>query len=381
MVDQLKDTSERLIVCLVADESVSERIPSALRYLQIGLIDEAVDVILVVPRDDRSDTLATGPTTLLTYHAHGWPLANWSRRQITELVVQKAQSLKPTAPVLVHGLSTGCALLAADIATALDGQLVMSLWSGGEAGENAVIRIIDHIATILTPSNTVARAVAGRIPVQRPVEIVPLGVPVAAESSAFGADDRSPTIVFAGALREDMGIEAMLRAAKRAMQKFPNLLVFLVGKGPAETALRHVATELGIAAQVVFTGRLEYLRRAIEAADVFCLPSAREPFREELLHAMACGLAIIAVDGNPYDVLEHDRTALLHADSSEDALTEHLLRLLSDHQEARRLGAAARAQAITRNSVAKMVAGHTRIYRALARRDRTFTLSPAGKGV
>ncbi|RIK67872.1 MAG: hypothetical protein DCC65_05210 [Planctomycetota bacterium] len=372
--------AQRQVVCLVTDETATDRIPSALRYLQIGLIDENIEVLLVAPRDERSDSVATGPTTLITYRRPAWPLETWSRHRITEIVVEKAQSLKPPTPLLVHSLSSSCAPLAAGIAAALEGQLIMTVWSPSDASLPQLQQSVDRAALLIAPSAAVARGIHGRLPVQRPVEVVPLGVPVASGAAAFRSDDRSPTLLFAGTINDDEGIESMLRAARIVMQKHPNLLVFLVGKGPGEIAVRHLATSLGIEDQVIFTGRLEYLRRALEAADIFCLPSAAEPFREEILHAMACGLAITAVEASPYDGLEHGRTALLYREGADDALADHLLTLLDGHEQGRQLAAGARAHAISQNSVARMVAGHTRIYRQLDRRERTFSIAAGGGG-
>lgn len=379
MNPNLSDTAQRMAACIVADESAIDRLPTALRSLQIGLIDELVDLLLVVPDEDRCRRLATGPTQIITYKPHLWPLAGMARRRIAAQVLEKAQSLKPATPILVHGLSARAGPLAAEIAAATEGSLLISLWSASETSSVASLSSATGPATMIAPSEVLAAAIRTRLPADRRIDVIPLGAPAASAPSAFRDPDRAATLVIAGALHADQGIEAVLRAAKLAMQRHPNLLVFVMGRGPGEPALRHVAEDLEIDQQVIFTGRLEYLRSALEAADIFCLPSAAAPHREELIHAMAAGLAILAPQRSPYDHLVNEETALLFSEDDELTLSTCLLRLLDNPSTARRLAAAAQAAARQHLSVPVMVEGHARIYRRLDRRERTFTLAQSEK--
>lgn len=370
-----KKRSQRMVVCLVADESVADHLPSTLRSLQIGLIDELIDLLLVVPEDDRCQTLAAGPTQVVTYKHHVWPLAGMARKRISALVAERAQALKPPTPMLVHSLTANSRPLAGEIATVSEGPLIQSLWSAADASASHLTSPMTGVAALLAPCDAIAQAIRPRLPADRAVEVVPLGVTCNAQPAVFKDAERAPTLVLAGELYEDAGIEAVLRAAKRAMQRHPNLLVFLFGRGPGEAGLRHVVAGLDIDQQVIFTGRLEYLRTALEAADVYCLPGAAAPHREEMIHAMAAGLAIIAPHRSPYDGLEDEKNALLFSESDEDALATALLRLLDDRETAHRLGAEAQATARQLYSVPRMIEGHARIYRRLDRRERTFTLA------
>ena len=78
---------------------------------------------------------------------------------------------------------------------------------------------------------------------------------------------------------------------------------------------------------------------AVRRGDVFVLPSRATRTTELPLAAMAAGLAIVAPADSVLDFLIHDQTALLYPQHDEDALTEHLQRLVDDPEAARRLAA------------------------------------------
>ena len=75
----------------------------------------------------------------------------------------------------------------------------------------------------------------------------------------------------------------------------------MVGGGEDEKALRHLATKLNCAQQVIFEGDLREARAHYFNCDIIAHPSRWEGCSYALLEAMAAGRAIIASDagGNP----------------------------------------------------------------------------------
>ena len=84
-------------------------------------------------------------------------------------------------------------------------------------------------------------------------------------------------------------------------------------------------------------------------ADVFVLPSIREPYGTVYGEAMAAGLPVVGWRaGNLPYLAEHQREGLVLVPGDLPGLTRALARLADDEPLRRRLGAAARRRALAR---------------------------------
>jgi glycosyltransferase involved in cell wall biosynthesis len=137
-------------------------------------------------------------------------------------------------------------------------------------------------------------------------------------------------------------------------------LAVLVGDGPERAA---VAAEAAGGRARVLDARDE-LAGLYAAADVFFLPSTSEGLSNALLEAMSSGLAPLAsrVGGTAETVVD-GRTGLLFERDDEAGLAAAVKRLCSDPGLAARLGAAARADALERYSLGRVVARLEALYR------------------
>lgn len=91
-------------------------------------------------------------------------------------------------------------------------------------------------------------------------------------------------------------IDALLRAMPLLLEDQPELRLMLAGEGDDRPRLQQLARDLGVGAQVIFTGRLEdaELVDHYRLATVFALPSEKEGFGIVFLEAMGCGLPTLA---------------------------------------------------------------------------------------
>ncbi len=370
------DSPDHLVLCLVVDEQVLDRFPTAVRYLQIGLIDEAIDTLLVVPEGSRAQSLVSGMTTFVTYRSPQWPLARWNRRAMIAQVQRKIDSLHRGAPVIVHALSGSAGPLAADVAAATSADLLLTISATAEINDPALAPCLDAAAALAAPSQRLLRAISASPLARKPAHLAGLGAVASNVPAAFSAPQLAPAIVYAGALCANCGVESLLRATKRVLGDHPNTVLFILGKGPAENALRNLAGALDLRHHVTFVGRIEHWQTVLEAADVFCLPRTQNVFREEPIHALAAGLAIVAPDDDLYDDLINEQTALLFPDHDETRLADQIRRLIDNHEFARTLAATAQSYARSNYSIAHMVADHVRIYRQVQARGNTFPMTP-----
>jgi glycosyltransferase involved in cell wall biosynthesis/predicted metal-dependent phosphoesterase TrpH len=165
-----------------------------------------------------------------------------------------------------------------------------------------------------------------------------LGVPSAriarwdrgVDTSRFDPDLREPparqgevTVLYAGRLTKEKGVDLLADAFIRAHACDPRLRLVLAGGGPEEPVLHERLGE-----RAPFLGWLDgdALPRAYASADMFLFASSTDTFGQVILEAQASGLPVVAVaEGGPRTLIEDGRTGLLRpadAGALADALCE-----------------------------------------------------------
>ncbi len=165
------------------------------------------------------------------------------------------------------------------------------------------------------------------------------GVDVGRFDPALRRADHLPgelTILYAGRLSNEKGVDLLAEAFLAARQRDPRLHLALAGGGPEEEALRARLGE-----HATFLGWLtgEELGRAYASADVFLFASRTDTFGQVILEAQASGLPVVAVgEGGPRSLIQHGETGLLVAPEA-GALAEAVLSLTGSpllHERLRR---------------------------------------------
>lgn len=182
----------------------------------------------------------------------------------------------------------------------------------------------------------------------------------------FKAEAASPTgeptplrVGFLGRIDEGKGVLDLLEAFARAFPAqapgtggtanavLPQLE--FAGTGDAQHQLRERATELGIASQVHFRGRIPHseVPAFLAAQDVLCAPTREvEPFGIVAVEAAAAGVPCVATRiGGLAETVVDGHTGVLLDPGDVDALTSCLARLADDPAWRRELGQAARRRA------------------------------------
>jgi len=141
------------------------------------------------------------------------------------------------------------------------------------------------------------------------------------------------------ALRPEKDLGTLMRAFAQVREGRNGLKLVIVGDGPCKGELQRLATELGLAPDVVFIPATRTVVPWLHSIDIFVLPSTSEALSNSLMEAMACGCAVIASDvgGNP-ELVEREVTGLLFPSQQVDDLAECLSRLLDNPDLRRRFG-------------------------------------------
>ena len=184
------------------------------------------------------------------------------------------------------------------------------------------------------------------------VRVIPNPVPVmtsVAAATVVGLPRNAPVLLGVGRLVEQKRFDRVIDAIASRPEAFGSWHLVLVGGGPLEADLKHRASLAGLDNRVHFPGPTHAIEGWYRRAQMFVLSSDFEGFPNALLEAMACGLAVVAVDCDtgPRDLVVDGQTGLLVPNRDLEALTAALVRLAGDDVLRATLGSAARSVTLT----------------------------------
>ena len=158
------------------------------------------------------------------------------------------------------------------------------------------------------------------------------------------ADDGTHLVLFAGRLEYEKGVQTVLHALERLVDRVGPVRFLIAGIGSYSDELRGLVDELGLAHRVHFTGFLEEraLRLHYAAADVCVAPSLYEPFGLVATEAMACGTPVVVSDTGGLREIVVDGSGLTFPPRDAEQLADRIAEILTDVGLAQRLVARGR---------------------------------------
>ena len=182
-------------------------------------------------------------------------------------------------------------------------------------------------------------------------------------------------------LRAEKSHETLIAAAAKLAPSHPSLRFTIVGAGSRRGELEALTRARGVEHIVEFLGHRDDVPALLAAADLFVLPSRSEAFPNSAIEAMAAGLPVIASSvGGLLDLIEHDRTGVLVPPCNPDAVADAIASLVADPARAHRLGAAARAEVVSRYSFDRMTHSFEELYETGLRERHVLRADTATAG-
>jgi len=157
---------------------------------------------------------------------------------------------------------------------------------------------------------------------------------VTAARRRFAVDD-APLVTFAGRLVYEKGVQHLIAAVPRLLDRHPQLRVVVAGDGPYRSELEALAGPA-----VIFAGFLggHNLTALMGASDCYVVPSIYEPFGMVALEAAAAGTPVAVADtGGLSEIVEHGVTGVKFAPHDPQALAVAVGTVLADREYARSL--------------------------------------------
>jgi len=148
--------------------------------------------------------------------------------------------------------------------------------------------------------------------------------------------------------------------------------VVLFGRGPLERNVAALAEVAGVSDQIRFAGFRDDLHNWLGSFDFCVHPALREGLGVAALQAAAAGLPVVAARaGGIPEIVKDGETGVLCPPGDAGAVAAGIARVVTDREEARAMGARARARIEARFSVDAMVDGNLDVYREVVRSRRS----------
>jgi len=155
--------------------------------------------------------------------------------------------------------------------------------------------------------------------------------------------DGKTLLLFVGRLDPVKSLSTVLEALALSLDLSPALHLIIVGDGPERIRLETQAKTLGVTNMVEFPGNQKDVRRYLQAADMFVLPSITEGISNALLEAMAAGVACLATPvGGNLEVLVQGKYGVLIPVGDANAWAKALTEIGNDPALRAKLGQLAR---------------------------------------
>ncbi len=353
-------------VAICIDSSVYSRYRAVLRHLCVGLSDEVASIRIVTPTKEAK-ALSLGPVKAVIHNEIRWPF----RKQRTKDVISKL-SAKP--PTVIHAMSAGSYATSEALAESFDVDIIYQVTAYEDVFALTESRFtgMKHVIAASEPLYEACLSHA-KLP-DADVSLVRPGVVCAKEPTCYRVEGRVPTILATASFSPETGVDQLIRAIAMVKSKHHELLAFLLGDGPDEDQLRHIAAKLNLNSTVIFAQPEGDILQAMVGADIFVTPAAERSISARSLQAMAQGMAVVAVEGGASDAYLPDETAVVARASTAPDLAGAIERLLIDRDFARQIATNAIGYMKKRHTMSAMADQTAEIYRKLALRKSTLKM-------
>lgn len=198
-----------------------------------------------------------------------------------------------------------------------------------------------------------------------PIVIIRNAVPIDDVRAAGPEPDaaETPAGIHVGRLDPEKNVDVLLRASAAVMARRPFVLR-LCGDGAERHRLASLASGLGIAPGVEFSGYVDDVWRRVRAARVALLLSSVEGDPNAVIEAFAAGTPVILSDIGAHREIADDRLALFVPTNDVTATAEAIHAVL-DNPGAARERVVRAGQSIGQRSIAAATTAFEKLYRAV----------------
>ncbi|HEU4720849.1 MAG TPA: glycosyltransferase [Gemmatimonadaceae bacterium] len=399
------DDAERPLRILIGADTFAPDVNGAARFaerLAAGLVERGHDVHVMAPAASRKhgtwkEVHEGQELTAHRLYSWRWYPHDWLRFALPWRIKQNAaRVLDQVKPDVVHfqshlvvgrGLSIEAAKRGIRIIgtnhfmpeNMLEFTLIPKAWQDWAVGLawKAARRTFGRAESVTTPTRRAADFLE-RFTGLRGVHAISCGID--AHNYFPNWQPRTENrIIFVGRVTGEKQIDVLLRAVTLLPAEL-DVKVEIVGGGDQKRNLEHLATELGIADRVTFTGYVtdEELREAYHRASVLAMPSIAELQSIVTMEAMASALPVVAANAMALPHLVHDgENGYLFAPGSADDLAAKLRQVLEAAPDEYRAMKEASLRFIATHDIQRTISTFENLYRGKPVTDPVTDVAPA----
>lgn len=178
----------------------------------------------------------------------------------------------------------------------------------------------------------------------------------------LGLPEDAVLIGIVATLRSWKGHDFLLNAF--ALLPLGSAKLIVVGDGPRRAAIEKIIFQYKLNSSVILAGNQTEVTTWLQALDIFVLPSyANEGVPQALLQAMLTGLPCITTSiGSIGEAAINGETAIIVPERNAQALAEALIRLMTEPELKKRLGANGRKHCLEKFTVKGMLDAMERVF-------------------
>ena len=218
----------------------------------------------------------------------------------------------------------------------------------------------DTTATeLIVPTNKTYKLFKEKYHFEKNIHIIPTGIEVerfykenveekeiASLRKTLKISKRDFTILFVGRLAEEKNVEFLIHSQKELVDKNKNIKLIIVGDGPDKEKYEEYAKEIGVAENVIFTGKAAWkdMPYYYHVADVFATASKTETQGLTVIEAMASNTVPVCMRDEAFQsMVTEDLNGLFF--ETEEEYQKQITYLLENKKELERFNKQARIQA------------------------------------
>lgn len=338
-------------VALIVDVAWLRHEARLLQHLAVGLTDESVRIVSVLPSDQQFENLSLLGNRVDYHEARFRWLSHWRLRRL-------GHELAGRGVELIHALDGDLCSPAAALADALEVPVVCSVWSMSQAG-----RAVASGSAVLTPITPITQAIQTHAAPEQIIQQVHPGVMRPSVPAPLTEPRGSLNCLMFVDGKVDASVMAALAGVAEAVKHTPQLQVFIYCCQPDVHKLWQAVTRLGLLERVNLVGADIGSQGLAIRADLLMIPQPIQTIRTLPIAAMAAGRPVFAAPSEVADFLIHGQTARLIDSDQSEGWADAIDQTLGDTAGLIELGQSAQAYVRENFGPARYVSGVLDAYR------------------